>query len=903
MENIFLKVLNLSLTASWIVLAVIILRLLLKKAPKWINCLLWGIVAIRLALPFSFESVLSLLPTAEPIPQNIATMREPAIDSGLGIVNNAINPIVSYSFSPSPMDSANPLQIILPIASIIWIIGILALLIYGAVSYIRLKIRVSPSILYKDNIYYCDNISTPFIFGIIRPKIYLPSGTDENYTDYIVYHEKAHLKRLDHITKPLGFLLLAVYWFNPFIWLSNILFCRDIESACDQKVIKDMDNQNKKNYLDALISCSVHKRAVLSCPLAFGEVGVKGRVKSVINYKKPAFWIIIISVITCVAVAVGFLTNPKTNNTFIKNSGSDLEGLSVKVVSLNDFYIGVKWINDTENQIVFGEEFYILKYKNGKWEDCRKTKEYAWNLIAYSVGSLEETEHKYSLADLSVTSDGIYRFESDCFIDGKPKENYKVWTEFEIKNGVLTDNVFVNDGEVFFYTKATNEHENSTIEKTAEFGSGFNSFLKTLKNQNWTDDYFTDRISFDFNGKIYYSGNWLYFSYDQKVVYYDHYFCDADENVINAIKKTEEKAKEFSEILEYKFENSVDDIIKPNIRLSKIDGTFQFIYSGYSSYVAVGSYEYYDDTLVCRTDDGSNTYVFRVKNSKSLIFDASNSSKIPEYRYSEDSDEKQSPVPDGARFTLLSQDDTNQNPYFNATVLEVYENSVLVEPFKDEEIRENSDKISVNIEVISTNPVPKLKKGMEIRVVYNGVILESYPASLGGVFAIYELDKNGEVIFKSGDEVKYIFDPIEICYSNEMYSYVADVDGLPTYEIINNMELYEMNFNGPYNLHGEMTKIELTQEKFDLRFSTDIWNKSESIRQNNKNAWEIYSGLKVGDTPLLYLLLEQNNGTFYLAEGYYNIGSSNPVTSDDSQIRSVYKLKQVENLQQANPKW
>lgn len=358
------------------------------------------------------------------------------------------------------------------------------------------------------------------------------------------------------------------------------------------------------------------------------------------NYK--IFWTIIIALIICIAVAVGFLTNPKTNNTVIKNSGSDLEGLSVEVVLLNDSDIGVKWINDTENEIVFGEEFYILKYKNGKWKDCRKTKEYAWNLIAYSIRSLEETEHKYSLADILVTSDGIYRFESDCFIDGKPKENYKVWAEFEIKNGRLITESFENDGEVFFYKTATDEHENPTIVKYAEFGNGFKDFLKTLETQKWTDDYLTDRISFDFNGKISCFGDWIYFSYDQKVVYYDHYFSDVDNKVIESIKKMEEKAVDYSETT-----------------------------------------------------------------------------------------------------------NKNQNPYFNATVLEVYENSVLVEPFKDEEIRENSDKISVSTEVISTNPLPELKKGMQIRVVYNGVILESYPASLGGVFAIYELDKNGEVIFKS----------------------------------------------------------------------------------------------------------------------------------------------------------
>ncbi len=611
-----------------------------------------------------------------------------------------------------------------------------------------------------------------------------------------------------------------------------------------------------------------------------------------------AFWIVIVAVITCLAVALSFLTNPKTDKVDTTKSGSELDGLSVEVVSLNTTYIGIKWINNTENNIIFGEEFYIYKQKNGKWKDCRQSKEYAWNAIAYSVDSSKETVHEYNLAEISVMEDGKYRFESNCFIDGNADSKYKVWVQFEIKNGTV-DALFMNDGEVFFYSEATDEHDTPVIKKHADFGDEFDSFLKILRDKKWVNDNFVDRIAHNYDGKISFSGNWIYFGYEHKVIYYDHYFCTATNDVIKLIKDLELGATKYASETKYVFSDSIDPI-KPSIILCHNDGTFQFNYSGFSSYIAIGRYEYEGKNLILRTNDGQNTYVFKVNAQNTLVFDASKSSKIPEYRYSGDSNETYSPVPDGAVFAQTSAEAKNQNPYFNATVLEVYENSVLVEPFKDEEIRKSSDQIYVGTDVISTNPVPNLKKGMQIRVVYNGNILESYPASLGGVFAIYELDKNGEVIFIE-DIVRHIFDPVEICYSNGMYSYVADVEGLPTYEIINNMELYEMEFNGPHNLYGEMTEIKLTEEKFDSRFQTDMWNEASNIRKNNKTAWEIYA--KHGEISKLYLLLEQNDGTFYLAVGYYNMGSVNPSNSDDSLIRWVYRLKEVDSLQQANPEW
>ena len=314
MNELFLKIINMSISASWLVLAVLILRFVLKKAPKWINVLLWGIVAIRLICPFSFESPLSLIPSAETIPLNIGMDSTPTINSGISAINNAVNPIISQSNTPMAGASINPLQITIGIYEYIWIFGMIALALYTAISYWRLHRKVDTAVRYKDNIFQSENVSSPFVFGIIKPRIYLPFKMNGQDLEHVVAHEHAHIRRKDHWWKPFGFLLLTIHWFNPLMWMAYVLLCRDIELACDEKVIKELGNEQRGDYTQALVACSINRRMIAACPLAFGEVSVKERVKSVMNYKKPAFWVIIISVIVCVGVAVCFLTNPKQDS-------------------------------------------------------------------------------------------------------------------------------------------------------------------------------------------------------------------------------------------------------------------------------------------------------------------------------------------------------------------------------------------------------------------------------------------------------------------------------------------------------------------------------------------------------------------------------------------------------------
>ncbi len=318
MDAVFIKLLNMSISASWLILAVVVLRLILKNAPKWIRCILWGLVAVRLICPVSIESIFSLVPSAETVPQDIVYVSEPAVHTGVTAVNSIVNPYLSESMAPEVGASVNPLQIVVSLSAVIWFVGMIGMLLYAGISYLRIRRKVAASILDVENIYLCDYIETPFVLGIVKPRIYLPSAMaeDEN-AGYVIAHERAHIKRRDHWWKPLGFLLLTVYWFNPVIWASYVLLCRDIELACDESVIGSLGERDKKSYSNALLACSIQmktgsirRRMIAACPLAFGEVGVKKRVKAVLNYRKPAFWVFVVAVVACIVVAVCFLTDP-----------------------------------------------------------------------------------------------------------------------------------------------------------------------------------------------------------------------------------------------------------------------------------------------------------------------------------------------------------------------------------------------------------------------------------------------------------------------------------------------------------------------------------------------------------------------------------------------------------------
>ena len=312
MDDVFLKIVNLSISASWLILAVLVLRVVLKKAPKWVMPLLWGVVALRLVCLFSIESALSLIPSAETIPTEIVTETRESVLYEQATLDIVTNPTLPSAAEVPVGVSRQQAQVDFNIYSVLWLAGMAALLVHALMSAGKLKKKLATAILLRDNIYESEFVDSPFVFGVIKPKIYLPMHMDEGTAAYVIAHEHAHLARCDHWWKVLGYLVLALHWFNPLVWVAYILFCRDIELACDEKVVKGLDGAARADYSQALLSCAAPRRAVAACPLAFGEGNIKTRVKSALHYKKPAFWVAAVAVLAVVIVAVCFLTNPKS---------------------------------------------------------------------------------------------------------------------------------------------------------------------------------------------------------------------------------------------------------------------------------------------------------------------------------------------------------------------------------------------------------------------------------------------------------------------------------------------------------------------------------------------------------------------------------------------------------------
>ncbi len=537
--ELFLNLLNTSITASYLIFAAILIRLIFKKCPKWANCLLWALVAVELLLPVDIESVFSIMPQKEPIPVSgvYGDLPTGTVSSQVNTVTQSVDDAIQTDIIGAVRPSS--LQNVISIIACLWITGIAAMLIYSLISYLKVKKSVNEAMYVKENIYLCDNISTPFILGLFKPKIYLPSTLYRDDVLYVVDHEKAHIKRLDHIWKPLGYLLLTIYWFNPTMWVAYILLCKDIELACDEKVIRNLSSDCKKEYSNALINCSSERRMISACPLAFGETGVKNRIKSVLSYKKPAFRIIAVSLIICAALSVTFLTVPPKEN----NKGN----------------------NTAVNESVY----------------------------------------------------------SDKFIEGE-------------------------------------------------------------------------------------------------YVYYGTY-----------------------------------GLVKPTVVLKR-DGTFSFNLAAGSEYFYTGNYSLSDTLLTLNADDGVSIYTFDVTED-GFVFDAFNSSEIPEIKVSEDSYKRYNPVSNNAMF--VCKQPVGANSYLDATVLEVKENSILVEPVKDEPLNQSAGMISVSIDVSSSVQLPYLRVADEVRIVYDGLIQETFPLQINGTIAIYLLESDNsekEPYSLEDDDVEYI---------------------------------------------------------------------------------------------------------------------------------------------------
>ncbi len=413
MSRVFLTVLNMSISAGWIVLAVLFLRFVLKKAPKWLTVALWGLVAIRLICPFSIESALSLIPSAETVAPSVMVSHVPSINTGLEAVDNAVNPVIDQAVTViGPQKAVNTFKLSVLILSVVWLAGVAAMLVYALVSCLRVKNRVRTAVLLRDNIYQCETVASPFVLGIIRPKIYMPFGMSEQDAGYVIAHEMAHIGRRDHLWKPLGFLLLSLHWFNPLMWLGYVLLCRDIELACDEKVIGELDREQRADYSRALLTCSINRRTIAACPLAFGEVGVKQRVSKVLSYKKPAFWIIIAATLALAVAAVCLLTDPKPR---------DIDDLDDRLKVFLDMRVAEHHSPGKTEDNFMAVSYDIMKVE----EEGDRTTVYAWILcMSYicengkpevesgahtpTVITVEDLGEEYALIEYWQPRDGSY---------------------------------------------------------------------------------------------------------------------------------------------------------------------------------------------------------------------------------------------------------------------------------------------------------------------------------------------------------------------------------------------------------------------------------------------------------------------------------------------------------------
>ena len=314
METVFLKLLNMSITGSVMILAVMAARLLLKKAPRWSICLLWGLVALRLICPFTIQSNFSLIRNSEPIPQEVLSVQMPTapvvaeqVESEVAVPLPEVQATPQQSVQTVPTEQAPS---VLEIAGYVWLAGVAVLVIYALISYLQLKHRVRTATRLDQNIRQSEYVTSPFVLGVFRPIIYLPYGLKQSHQDHIIAHERSHIGRGDHLSKPLGFFILAAHWFNPLVWGAYVLLCRDIEAACDERVICKMTYEQRQSYSATLLHYSIKRRRIAACPVAFGETGIKGRIKNVMNYKKPTAALLVISILLSVLLAGCFLTDP-----------------------------------------------------------------------------------------------------------------------------------------------------------------------------------------------------------------------------------------------------------------------------------------------------------------------------------------------------------------------------------------------------------------------------------------------------------------------------------------------------------------------------------------------------------------------------------------------------------------
>ncbi len=790
-HTIFLTILNMGLTATYVALAVIVLRLALRKAPKWLICALWALVGLRLICPFSFKSMFSLIPSSKPIPTDIGLSATPAIESGVPIINQSVNPILTQTMTPNPSVSINPMQVVIEIGCWIWLVGILVMLIYAVGSTWRLRRRTRESLGLSKRVYLCDRIDTPFILGIVRPKIFLPSHLSQEVWQSVIAHETAHLKRWDHLWKPLGFALLSVYWFNPVLWIGYVLLCKDIEFACDEKVIRAMEPTQVKQYSTALLHLSTGHHLIAACPLAFGEVGVKGRIKAILNYKKPAFWLMITALVVSITLAVCFLTDPlgykapPSSETDLPIQGTaTVQGVSFTLTAFDpkENTLSVTWQNDTPHEIwVRVNDYELCELEDGRVTSIVRNPRQDNTIEVVDTG-LSFTQ-KCSL-DGMIWSEGAYRFRGnfmfvvdngnagdlassyvDFSVTSKQEAAYQ---ETHVPTGQGLENITVTDS-------ATDLDGVSLAINKVDFTATVPSITiawnnKSAKQLSLSEEFYIYRLTKDGKTDIRknpedYVWNLTAFLIDSRKTSYKEYsLYDMDWSAGTYRFETKFSHTDdvgwggsptYTAFIEFTVSDDAlssiggadppaDITVNANnrvlFRVGESPETAPFMDGSHISQITKGIE---NDDEVIRIDLTANGTVLFAKATNenagqiiSLWVDGTLfvSATVP------------MPITDGTLLlhgslltdqqldllmTLAAQN--NANPYFEGVVKETLDNAVLVE-VTDQGVSGLSGEVYVSLTSLAQGTWPNLQAGETVRVIYNGQIQETFPPQ---VYAIY----------------------------------------------------------------------------------------------------------------------------------------------------------------------
>lgn len=445
MDKLFLTILNMSLTGAFVIAAICLARLPLKKAPKIISYCLWAVAGFRLAFPFSIESIFSLIPfKAQTIPPDIAMQPVPRIDSGIPFVNNAVSSILPAAM---PSASVNPLQIWTTIGAFVWFVVAAAMVIYGVVSFVILKRKMREAAHIETNIYEAENIKSPFVLGAFKPGIYLPIGLSEKEKSYIILHEQTHIRRRDHIVKFAAYFILCLHWFNPLVWVAFLLMGVDMEMSCDERVLKEMGGETKKDYSLSLLSLATERRIIGGSPLAFGEGGIKERIKNVLNFKKTSRVIIIAAVAFVAVLSIGFVADRVSDainmDDWDEYSFPD-ENFEQVFFRCNDTpynpeytVISAQLMNNQNIQgLTCGTYFTLVKQDGDTWKIVPFVDGTGFNDIAYLLENGSSINYDIRPEMLTVKlNEGLYRIITDVYhheTEGEAPEKHTVWADFVI---------------------------------------------------------------------------------------------------------------------------------------------------------------------------------------------------------------------------------------------------------------------------------------------------------------------------------------------------------------------------------------------------------------------------------------------------------------------------------------